>query len=415
VPADLPTYRARLDEEFPDEREAIEAFFKEVREAYLLGLLAYFRGRETRRFRELEPLTLKEVLDRSFRSERLKLVLTADCPHWGSPPSRTSFVFDSMLRLSYFLGNYYPKGGSQTFADDLVLRFEERGGHVLMSTRVERILVEGGSEDGRVVGVELETLRGPLRGRRTVSAGAVVSNADLYQTYEHLLGPEHVGEDTLERLRTLRPSYPCFLTHIGLRGVPSEALEEVQGYYWGNWDPDRVGRDGLVCKIFVPTLYDPEVAPVGHQAVILQKVLDMDWHAPGHDVLGRSGGPGAFDWDAHKRRVERFVLDHFESVMPGVSERITVKLSATARTARDFTLNHAGAMLGWEMSPDQLGSSRPGVRGPVDGLYLVGHWTRPGGGITPVIVSAIQGAEALLGATGAAPEIAPREMFAHGI
>jgi phytoene dehydrogenase-like protein len=288
VPGDLPTYRARLDEEFPDEREAIEAFFKEVREAYLLGLLAYFRGRETRRFRELEPLTLKEVLDRSFRSERLKLVLTADCPHWGSPPSRTSFVFDSMLRLSYFLGNYYPKGGSQAFADDLALRFVERGGHVLMSTRVERILVEGGSEDGRVAAVELETLRGPLRGRRTVSAGAVVSNADLYQTYEHLLGPEHVGEDTLERLRTLRPSYPCFLTHIGLRGVPSEALEEVQGYYWGNWDPDRVGRDGLVCKIFVPTLYDPEVAPVGHQAVILQKVLDMDFHAPGHARWRRS-------------------------------------------------------------------------------------------------------------------------------
>jgi len=35
---------------------------------------------------------------------------------------RTSFVFDSMLRLSYFLGNYYPRGGSQAFADELALR-----------------------------------------------------------------------------------------------------------------------------------------------------------------------------------------------------------------------------------------------------------------------------------------------------
>jgi prolycopene isomerase len=93
-----------------------------------------------------------------------------------------------------------------------------------------------------------------------------------------------------------------------------------------------------------------------------------------------------------------------------------VKLSATARTAARFTLNHAGAMLGWEMSPEQLGDGRPGIRGPIDDLYLVGHWTRPGGGITPVIVSALHAAGAVLGATddGAAPAFAPREGFAHG-
>jgi prolycopene isomerase len=50
-------------------------------------------------------------------------------------------------------------------------------------------------------------------------------------------------------------------------------------------------------------------------------------------------------------------------------------------------------MLGWEMSPDQLGSKRPGVRSPIDQLYFVGHWVQPGGGITPVIISAMQAAK----------------------
>jgi hypothetical protein len=27
---------------------------------------------------------------------------------------------------------------------------------------------------------------------------------------------------------------------------------------------------------------------------------------------------------------------------------------------------------------------------PAHGLYFVGHWTRPGGGITPVLVSAME-------------------------
>jgi prolycopene isomerase len=230
----------------------------------------------------------------------------------------------------------------------------------------------------------LETVRGPLAGRWRVGAGTVISNADLLQTCERLLGPEHVPAQELAALRRLRPTFPCFLTHIGLRGVPAEALEEAQGYYWRHWDPDRVGRDGLICKVFAPTLYDPSLAPPGGQIVILQKVLEMDYGA-------------VTDWSAHKARIESFVVSHLERILPGVGERIVVRLSASAQTSQRFTLNTAGAMLGWEMSPDQLGDGRPGIEGPVEGLYLVGHWTRPGGGITPVIVSALRAAEAVLG------------------
>jgi len=69
-------------------------------------------------------------------------------------------------------------------------------------------------------------------------------------------------------------------------------------------------------------------------------------------------------------------------------------------------LNKVGSMLGWEMSPDQLGEARPGIRGPIDGLLLVGHWTRPGGGITPVIISAMDVARAVLrGATDRSPTV----------
>ncbi len=375
VPADFDAYRRKLDAEFPHQRKALERFFETVNEAYLHGLLYYFRGRETARFRLYRNWTVREALDRFFDDRKLKLVLTADCPHWGSPPKRTSFVFDSMLRLSYFLGNYYPVGGSQAFADDLARCFEDHGGDILISTRVHQILVE----DGAATGVRLETTRGRLRGTRTVRAGVVVSNADLRQTFETLLPPDATPPELLGLVRSLRPSFPCFLTHIGLEGVSQQRLDEVQGYYWNDWDPDRVGRNGLRCKVFSPTVYEPRMAPPGGQVVILQKVLEMDYD-------------GVEDWPGHKQGIEDYVLSHFESLIPGVRDRIVVHLSASAKTSRRFTLNTAGAMLGWEMSPEQLGADRPGIEGPVGNLYLTGHWTRPGGGITPVIVSAIQAA-----------------------
>lgn len=384
VPADLDAYLSRLKEEFPHESAAIDRFFGAVGEAYDHGLLYYFRGRDSGRLAPYLEMTVRDALDRYFQDRKLKLLLTADCPHWGSPPRRTSFVFDSMLRLSYFHGNYYPVDGSQAFADQLAQRFEEQGGDILMSTHVDRILVD----DGRVRGVTMETRRGRLAGRHRVEAEVVVSNADLLATVEKGLPAGSVDPGYLAAVRAMRPSMPCYLTHVGLRDVPAETLERVQGYYWTSWDPDDVGVGGMHCKIFAPTLYEPRMAPPGGQIVILQRVVEVDYAA-------------VEDWSVHKADIERIVLDHLEAVVPGIRDHIVVHLCASARTAWRFTLNRDGAMLGWEMSPDQLGEHRPSIRGPVRNLYLTGHWTQPGGGITPVIVSAMQTAEAVVRGDGA--------------
>jgi phytoene dehydrogenase-like protein len=177
---------------------------------------------------------------------------------------------------------------------------------------------------------------------------------------------------------------PCFLTHIGLEEVARADLERAQGYYWDGWDPDLVGAGALRCKVFVPTLYEPALAPPGGDIVVLQKVLAMDCDA-------------VADWPAHKAAVERVTFERLREVLPGIDDRIVVRLSASAATARRFTLNEQGAMLGWEMAPDQLGDDRPDTAFPLAGLHLVGHWTRPGGGITPVMVSALRVAEAITG------------------
>src|SRR5262249_55955053 len=159
--------------------------------------------------------------------------------------------FDSMLRLSYFLGNYYPKGGSQAFADELARCFEARGGHILMRARACRIVIE----EGAARGVDFEVHRGQTATLERVAAGAVVSTSDLLLTLEELVGEEHLEPEYLASVRSLRPTFPCFLVHLGLRGVPDAVLHEAQGYYWDSWEMDRVGIDALKLKIFSPTLY----------------------------------------------------------------------------------------------------------------------------------------------------------------
>lgn len=382
VPADFEIYLAKLKQLFPSQQSRIDAFFREVRQAYLYGLLYYFKRRESPQLETYRGLSLREVIDSHFDDPRLKLILTADCAHWGSSPSNTSFVFDSMLRLSYFLNNYYPVGGSQAFADEMAYRFEQAGGHILMYSDVIKIEV---GEQG-VEGVEIESGSPRQRRHYFIQAAQVVSNADMLHTLEDLLDPALVTEP-LKQVRKLKPSMSCFMSHIGVRGIDTETLKQAQGYYWQQWDSDKVGTTGLRCKLFVPTLYEPAMAPVGCHVLLLQKVIEMDFSS-------------ISDWSAHKQEVEQRLFGYLEQIIPGIGRHIVVKSSATAMTSFRYTRNYRGAMLGWEMSPQQLGEFRPDVFSTIKNLYFTGHWARPGGGITPVIISAQQVADEVIGQYG---------------
>jgi phytoene dehydrogenase-like protein len=367
VPADFSIYLEKLKHLFPEEVQQIDAFFAEVRDAYLYGLLTYFKDVPNDKAARFEHLTLQQKLEHHFRNQKLRALLMADTSHWGSLPRRTSFLFDSMLRLSYFLGNYYPVGGSQEFADNLGNVFKSRGGHIVLYGNVEKILVE----DGVAVGVQGRTShRGePFEFRAPV----VVSNSDVMHTYENLLGEEIVGAELIGRLKKLRATHACFLVHFGLRKLPKETMMRAEGYHWFSWNPDDIERSFF--KLFFPTHFEPRMAPPDHDILIIQKMSPPDYD-------------GVRDWQAHKNDIEQQILRDLRRIIPDIDEYIVMMMSASANTSYRFTLNFQGAMLGWEMSPDQLGDARPSIVTPVRNLYLTGHWTQPGGGITPVIISA---------------------------
>src|SRR5258706_1419667 len=269
VPADFGEFLAKLKRLFPEEESGIEAYFAELRQAYLYGLLYYFKGVDNERARKFEQFTVTDRLNHHFRDPRLKALLMADTPHWGSLPHRTSYLFDAMLRLAYFLGNYYPKGSSQKFADDLGRGLEARGGRILKCASAEKILIENGA----AAGVRISTVSKRASEYHEFRAPIVVSNGDALHTYETLIGEQHCGRWPIEHLKSLDPSYPCFLVHLGLRGMDPATLAAAEGYYWTSYDPDDAIR--CVFKVFIPTHFDPDIAPPGCQILIVQKLVPV--------------------------------------------------------------------------------------------------------------------------------------------
>lgn len=369
VPAAWEEYIRRVKENFPGDADNLDRFFEEVRMANTLGLLAFFRGKDSPRLDPFRHLSLGEVLDRYFNDRKLKLLLTGDTPHWGTVPERTSFMFDSMLRMSYFLGNYYPQGGSQVFSNDLGESFIQRGGHLMTQTRMFGLESRG----RRVSRLFLE--RGKRKVNFAVNADSVLYCGDLTGLAPMLPNEGTEVERFESQLRKLRPSQSCFLIHIGARGLSREQLHRLHGYHWQGWNPDQAGKGSLKFKLFVPTLYDASIAPEGADVLVIQKVLDQDYAS-------------IVDWNAHKASMEGKIFRELERMIPELPRAMEVHLSATAKTSYRFTLNRYGAMLGWEVAPEQLGHHRHAQQGPLENLFFAGQWTRPGGGITPVIISA---------------------------
>lgn len=394
VPASFSDYLTKLKHWFPHESARIDAYFADLRTAYMYGLLYYFRGVYNDCSANLERLTVTQKLDEHFTDPKLKVMLVADAPHWGSLPNRTSYLFDAMLRLSYFLGNYYPKGSSQKFADDLGRGIQLRGGKVLKCAAVEKIRVAG----ARACGVRVRTISHRAPEVFEFEAPFIVSNADALHTYGNLLGEEYCGSWMIDQMRSMAVSHPCFLLHLGLRGMDPERLAAAEGYYWSSYDHSDAIRN--VFKIFIPTHFDPSIAPPGCQILIVQKLVPVRLE----EVV---------DWAAHKAAVENRVMERLRQILPGIDNHIVVRLAASAMTSHRFTGNYQGAMLGWEMSPDQLGAGRLPQYTPIENVYLTGHWTQPGGGITPVIVSAQRVAKTVLTGKDRGRELADQYFSFH--
>ena len=102
------------------------------------------------------------------------------------------------------------------------------------------------------------------------------------------------------------------------------------------------------------------------------------------------------DYLALKERLGDRLAEAAEAVVPGLRERTVFRKVATPITMERYTWNTGGAAFGWANIPLQCGALRPGPRAPLDGLFLAGHWTFPGTGVSAALVSGRLAAEALL-------------------
>ncbi len=315
------------------------------------------------------------LLDEHFDDERLKTALAWMGAQSGPPTHEVATAdlvgWNTMMHL---LPPGHPKGGSGMLSEALQGRLESYGGRVRLGDGAAAITTSG----GRVTGVT--TASG-----EHLPASLVVSGAHVLTTLELLASPllERAtrsvrtgnGIGMVVRLGTnALPQYPGGTdeTHRSMQLVAEsrQALRKAHGEYNSGLPPEHPAALAMTFSAF-----DDTIAPPGKHNVTVWG----QWHP-----YALSNGER---WDDIREREGTKLVEAVDRVAPGFASSVEhMHVQTPLDLERELGLRH-GQVMHVEMAFDQMFMWRPmpelaGYTVPdVEGLYLCGASTHPGGGV----------------------------------
>src|SRR4051812_7536549 len=337
---------------------------------------------QTRRVRDLRTVapwhSLRDLGRQYLRHPHQRTFLDRYATYTGSDPRRAPAALATVPYVEQTFGAWYVPGGLRRLGDAVHARAVERGARIRLGAPVGAILLDGSR---RAAGVRLAD-------GEEIGADVVVANTDAARVYRDLLPPS-VGARPLRALRRAEPSLSGFVLLLALRGR-TPGLTHHSVLFPADYDDefDSVFGTGPHRRSGPRPVPDPTVYISAPDDPALRPDTDSEaWfvlvNAPRH-------GAGGVDWDA-----------------PGLSEayadRILARMAACGLDVRDrllwrevrtpadlarATRSVGGSIYGTSSNGVRAAFLRPANRSRVDGLFLVGGSSHPGGGMPLVGLSA---------------------------
>jgi beta-carotene ketolase (CrtO type) len=337
----------------------------------------------------------EDNLNEWFDSEFLKAPLSRLASELASVPSQKTLSIGAiMMAMRHNPGMARPKGGTGALVKALLNLVHSLGGKVLTEQYVEKVLID----DGRAVGVRV------AGGKEYRATKGVISNIDAKRLFLHFMEPnevDHADPDLRERLerRIVNNNETILKIDCALSEAPRfEAYNHQDDYLIGSvliadsvkqvelsHSEPTIGRipdsDPSMYAV-VPTMLDPSMAPDG------KHTLWIEFFAPYQIENAEGTGLHGTGWtDELKNKVADRVIDKLAEYAPNLKKSIIARQveSPAELGERLGALN--GNYYHIDMSLDQMIFFRPlpelaNYKTPIDGLFLTGAGTHPGGSIS---------------------------------
>ena len=380
VPKGRANFERTLVAAFPAEKQAIHKYFRDTRRAmgwFTRRVMAMvtpqpvsWMVKTINRFAEKFALqTTQQYLETQMHDPRLRAVLASQWADYGLPPERSAFVTHSIIANHYLDGAYHPVGGAGEIPKATSAVIREVGGELLASHEVTKILLD----DGRAVGVEVQSMKGKEGARLEFRAPVVVSDAGAWNTFTRLLPRESIPFRA--ELETPPEGLEAVELFLGLKDDPRKMGFQGENYWiFSSFDHEQIcarrndlleGRASMVYLSF-PSLKDPHarqhtaeiVAPFSYRS--LEAYVEEPWRRRGTE------------YESAKKRITEALLDLVEQHHPGFRKNVAYAELATPLTFEHFTAAPSGTIYGYPATPDKFRKSWLAPKTPIRNLYLTG-------------------------------------------
>ncbi|WP_202332946.1 phytoene desaturase family protein [Mesorhizobium sp. L-8-3] len=347
------------------------------------GLALRRLGKEDMRdFLRMLLMNVTDALDEHLTDDRLRGLLAFDAvlgSHLG-PRSPTSLL-GLYYRLTGEAGGtsgaqLLPKGGMGAVVKAVASAAAAAGVTARVGSPVAKIRVE----KGRAAGVTLQS-------GEEIRTKTVMSAINPRTTLLELVGPRMLDTGLVRKVSNIRMDGNVAKLNLALDKVPRFAgvddaaargrmvVARSADHVENAFNPSKYGAFSPepVMEIILPSLSDPSLAPGG--ACVLSAVIQ---YSPYRLKEG---------WEAGKPKLLDAVLTEIEAHAPGLRQSV---LHAELLTPDDIEARYRMPGGHWhhgELQADQMLMSRP-VSGlgrydtPIDGLFLCGAGSHPGGGVS---------------------------------
>ncbi len=360
--------------------------YKDLRELAHIGGKFWEMG-EDRMYETIRfwTMSVAEYLDQYFETDVIKaaksgsgIIGTALGVH--SPGTAYVLLHHYMGEVDGNVGSWgFARGGMGAVSKAIAGAFQAAGGELRTEAGVDTIIID----KGKAQGVALEN-------GEEISARLVVSAMDVKRTFLESVESSELPEAFYKRVKNFKIRGSSGKLNIALDGLPTfpalpkgsslmnadmhfiDSMERMERAY-DDWKAGTWSKDPYV-DMLIPTLNDPTMAPPGKHfmSVFVQ-------YCP-HQIEGRR-------WTTEERDAfGQTVIDQIANYSPDFKDLI---LHAEVRTPQDIEDEIGiteGNIFHGELTMDQLLFNRPvpgyaQYRTPIDGLYMCGSSTHPGGGV----------------------------------
>ncbi|WP_339133558.1 MAG: FAD-dependent oxidoreductase [Candidatus Electrothrix sp. GW3-4] len=358
--------------------------------------------------------TLDELFqDYVLTTPALKAILGQSWPYYGLPPAQIpAWLYLMYTGMYYGYGNFYIGGTSSSLSEALVETIKGAGGEVLLDTEVNKIIVK----NGRAVGVKAKKIAGGDPRTLHYYGLAVVSNVALPLTFGKLLPQaksiDELRQGYLDNVALGQPSTSHVNIWLGLDLSKDDNGIFMNGYnnlssstiIYGGYDHDEAYDALLQCDperggvaVLAHDKILPGYSPDGYLSLTVTMLSGYEpWQEFEEEY--RAGEKGRY-YEEKDRIVEQLISFLEERALPGLSDLIVMQEASTPLTNVRITNNTQGAIYGYDQTMDNSGFTRQerfGQRTPIDGLYLAGAWSYPGGGFEPVMLSGVDAVKCMV-------------------